>query len=267
MSEKIRSLDRALMIFHSPVDETVGVDNARRIFEDAKHPKSFVSLDRANHLLTNEADSRYVGAMLATWASKYLDVDARPRSETDDASSIAPLALSSASKPDGAVRADGATGAANGRGFTEEAVEGTRTHTGTQLYRTTVQSGRHRLVADEPASVGGADLGPTPYDLLLGALGACTGMTLRMYADRKEWPLETVTVQLAHEKIHAKDCEHCESESGKVDRITRTIDVTGDLSDQQRDRLLEIAEKCPVHRTLHSEVVVASHLAPAGDYS
>lgn len=258
MSARIRALDRALMVFHSPFDETVGVDNAKRIFEDARHPKSFVSLDRADHLLTDEADSKYVGTMVAAWASKYLDAQVETHSETENASSPTSMSLTDTSSSDGK---------ANGQGLADETIDGTRTQTGTQLYRTAVQSGRHRIVADEPTSVGGQDLGPTPYDLLLGALGACTGMTLRMYADRKDWPLETVTVDLSHEKIHAKDCENCESESGKVDRITRTVDVTGDLSDEQRDRLLEIAEKCPVHRTLHREVVVASSLASASEHA
>jgi len=228
MSRRIRGLDRALMIFHSPLDQTVGIDNAAGIFEDAKHPKSFVSLDQADHLLTNEADSRYVGTVLAAWASKYLD------------SEIAPDAA-------GESTASPAAG---------DAVDGTVTVTGTTPYRTSVQSGRHRLVADEPASVGGGDEGPTPYDLLLSALGTCTGMTLRMYADRKGWPLETTTVRLSHRKVHAEDCRDCESESGKVDRIHREVEVTGDLTDKQRDRLLEIADKCPVHRTLHGEVKV-----------
>jgi len=228
MSRRIRGLDRALMIFHSPLDQTVGIDNAAGIFEDAKHPKSFVSLDQADHLLTNEADSRYVGTVLAAWASKYLHANVAPEAAAD----------STVSSDDG------------------DSVDGTVTVTGTTPYRTSVQSGRHRLVADEPASVGGGDEGPTPYDLLLSALGTCTGMTLRMYADRKGWPLETTTVRLSHRKVHAEDCRDCESESGKVDRIHREVQVTGDLTDEQRDRLLEIADKCPVHRTFHGEVKV-----------
>jgi putative redox protein len=247
MSERIRSLNRALMVFHSPVDETVGVENARKIFEDAKHPKSFVSLDHADHLLTDESDSRYVGTMVAAWASKYLDIQPRPTTVVDQDASHAAASKSPA-------------GAPGGDGFAEKPVDGTRTVTGQQLYRTAVQSGVHRLIADEPESMGGQNLGPTPYDLLLSALGTCTGMTLRMYADRKEWPLKKAIVTLSHSKIHAKDCENCESDNGKVDRIERKIEVTGDLSPEQRARLLEIADKCPVHRTLHGEIVVDSEL-------
>ena len=220
MEETIETLDRALLVFHSPVDRTVGVDNAANIFRAAKHPKSFVSLDDADHLLTTRSDAEYLGVVLGAWAEKYVD-----------RSASAPAA------PD----------------------EGVRTRTG-DSYRTAIQAGPHALVSDEPEEVGGDDEGPTPYDLLLSALGSCTGMTLRMYADRKEWPLDETIVRLSHQKIHATDCENCDTEEGKVDRIHREIEVRGDLSDEQRARLLEIANKCPVHRTLHSEVSVQSSL-------
>ena len=220
MKDTIRTLDQALLIFHSPADQTVGVDNARRIFQAAKHPKSFVSLHEAAHLLTDPADAEYVGVVLGAWAEKYVD---RSTSEPEE---------------------------------TEGAVV---TRTG-DSYRTDIQAGRHSLVGDEPEDVGGDDAGPTPYDFLLSALGSCTGMTLRMYADRKEWPLEKTIVCLSHEKIHAEDCEHCDTDEGRVDYIEREIEVRGDLSDDQRERLLEIANKCPVHRTLHNEVDVQSSL-------
>jgi putative redox protein len=223
MEETIRTLERALLVFHSPVDQTVGVDNAARIFEAAKHPKSFISLDDADHLLTRRSDAEYVGLVLGAWAHKYVD------------------RTTSADRP-----AEG------------QVVTRTQGH-----YRTEIAAGRHTLVADEPASVGGDDAGPTPYDYLLAALGSCTGMTLRMYADRKDWPLEEATVRLSHEKVHAEDCDHCDTDRGKVDRIRREIELTGELEDQQRDRLLEIANKCPVHRTLHSEIDVQSSLRTA----
>ena len=228
MQEVIRSLNRALLIFHSPLDNTVGIDNAARIFQDAKHPKSFISLDQADHLLTDEADSRYVGTVLTAWARKYIDVSAY------------------------ATAADAADAPPND-------VDGVVARTG-EGFRTEVAAGTHRFVADEPESIGGTDTGPTPYDLLSAALGACTSMTLRMYADRKGWPLDEASVHLKHDKIHASDCEHCETESGKIDRIERQIEVKGDLSEDQRQRLLEIANKCPVHRTLHSEIAVPTGL-------
>ncbi|MFB6271855.1 MAG: alpha/beta fold hydrolase [Salinibacter sp.] len=225
MDETIGTLDQALMIFHSPVDQTVGVDNAAKIFQAAKHPKSFISLDDADHLLTTPSDAEYVGDTLGAWAGKYVD-----RSRT------AP------EHPEGQVT--------------------TRTR---EAYRTEIQAGRHSLVADEPQDVGGDDTGPSPYDYLLMALGSCTGMTLRMYADRKEWPLDKTIVRLSHDRIHAKECEDCETGDGRIDHVTREIDVRGDLTESQRERLLEIANKCPVHRTLHSEVKVDSTLREEGE--
>ncbi|CAN5650936.1 hypothetical protein BH24ACT20_BH24ACT20_13350 [soil metagenome] len=129
-------------------------------------------------------------------------------------------------------------------------------------FYTEITAGKHTLVADEPSGVGGTDAGPTPYDYLLGALGSCTAMTLRMYADRKEWPLDSVTVRLSHGKIYADDCANCETETGKIDRIEREIELEGDLDDAQREKLLEIADKCPVHRTLTSETIIED-LTPA----
>jgi len=227
MENTIGSLDRALMIFHSPFDETVGIDNAAKIFQAAKHPKSFVSLDRADHLLTDEGDSMYVGNVVGAWAHKYVGETEPTERETD-----------------------------------EQASDRVITRTG-EGFRTEILGGGHAFVADEPTSMGGTDTGPTPYDLLLAGLGSCTGMTLRMYADRKDWPLEETVVRLSHGKIHAEDCDDCESTDGKVDRITREIEVRGDLSDEQRERLLEIANKCPVHRTLHNEILVRSSLRNA----
>ncbi len=141
----------------------------------------------------------------------------------------------------------------NGEGWTV-------VHTGKEHYYTDIQSGGHTLAADEPVAVGGTDRGPSPYGLLASALGACTTITLRMYADRKKWPLTDVTVRLHHEKIHARDCEDCETREGRVDRIIREIDLEGPLDDEQRQRLLEIADKCPVHRTLRSEVSIQTVL-------
>ena len=224
----VAKLGKPLLILHSPVDDVVDVDHARRIYQAAKHPKSFVSLDDADHLLLKDpADARYVAEILAAWSGRYL------RTPEPEAPSAASPALEH-----GEVRVKSdATG-----------------------FRQQVLAGRHELTADEPVSVGGTDLGPNPYDYLLAALGACTNMTLRMYAERKGWPLEEVESRLKHSKIHARDCEECRSETGKIDLIEKTLAVNGPLNEAQRGRLLEIAGRCPVHRTLTSETVIRSRL-------
>jgi uncharacterized OsmC-like protein/pimeloyl-ACP methyl ester carboxylesterase len=220
MEQTIAGLGRPLLIFHSPVDQTVGIDNAALIYQAARHPKSFVSLDNADHLLLDERDSLYVGSVLAAWAYRYMD--APPEPDT-------PEAL----REDNRVAARTAAGA----------------------FRTEILARGHSLIADEPAAVGGENLGPTPYDLLAAALGACTTMTLRMYADRKKWPLEEAEVRLKHSRIHAEDEERCE-EGGeaRLDRLDREVTLVGPLDDEQRARLLEIADRCPVHRTLSAGV-------------
>ncbi|MEZ0107479.1 putative OsmC-like protein/alpha/beta superfamily hydrolase [Catenulispora sp. EB89] len=228
-AERIRELKAALLVMHSPQDEVVGVDNARRIFDTARHPKSFVSLDGADHLLTRRPDAQYAASVLAAWASRYLPVP--------DFSPEAQQAVFEAQQDTAVIV----------------------TETGTGPLQQLITAGRHRLVADEPVPVGG-DTGPNPYDLLLAALGACTSMTLRMYAERKNLPLEKVTVALRHDRIHAKDCEECESTAGFIDRIDRVIRLEGPLTQEQRARLQEIADKCPVHRTLTSETVIHTSL-------
>ncbi len=223
LEQRVGNLRRALLVCHAPGDTIVGVDNARMIFSAAKHPKSFLSLDDADHLLSKTADAAYAGNVIANWSLRYAS-DA-PASDT---------------VAEGLVRVRGSQG-----GLAHDIV-----------------AGRHRLRADEPESIpGGTDTGPTPYGLLLSALGACTAMTMRMYAERKQWPLEDVEITLKHEKIHARDCEDCETASGKIDQISRDITVSGPLDDTQRQRLREIADKCPVHKTLHSEVKIVTHIA------
>jgi uncharacterized OsmC-like protein/alpha-beta hydrolase superfamily lysophospholipase len=222
MEETLAELGRPLVIFHSPIDNVVGIENAAKLYTAARHPKSFVSLDDADHLLLDEADSRYVGDVLAAWASRYLE----PRSER--------TVEQAASDGDPRVSA----------------------RTGTEGYVTEILARGHALIADEPASVGGTDLGPTPYDLLAAALGACTTMTLRMYAQRKEWPLEEASVRIAHKKIHAEDEEACEDREARMDSLEREVTLEGPLDDEQRERLMEIADRCPVHRTLSAGVVI-----------
>jgi uncharacterized OsmC-like protein/alpha-beta hydrolase superfamily lysophospholipase len=229
----LSKLGKALLVFHAPRDQIVGIENAAAIFQAARHPKSFVSLDDADHLLTRRADAIYVADVLAAWATRYIGETEKRLAE--------PVAPEAGTVTVGEREADAA------RGISRLAQE--------------ILVGRHRLAADEPLDAGGSDLGPNPYDLLLAALGACTSMTLRLYADQKKWPLEHVRVDLSHQKIHAADCADCETREGKIDLIERAIKVSGPLDATQRQRLLEIAEKCPVHRTLHSEIKIASRLA------
>ena len=233
-AERIRGLGAALLVMHSPTDTTVDIDNARRIFDAARHPKSFVTLDGADHLLTKPADSAYAAAMLATWAGRY---------------AFAPLPEQTAAS------------------MPEDPAEGlvVVSETGAGAFAQQIRIGRHRLTADEPVPIG-TDTGPSPYDFLLAGLGACTSMTIRMYAERKKWPLEKVTVSLRHSRIHAEDCSNCETETGQLDRIERVIRLDGDLDGDQRQRLREIADKCPVHRTLHSEIVIDTTVSVAGRF-
>ncbi len=218
---RIAALKKPLLIFHGPRDETVGIDNAEAIYKAAKHPKSFVSLDDADHLLRSKADAAYVAEVLTAWACRYLGA-----AEPNRAAEPAP--------PAGMVRVS---------------------ETGRGKFANRVRVGRHVLAADEPVSVeGGLDTGPGPYDYLLAALGACTSMTIRMYAQMKGIALAGVSVDLHHEKIHAADCADCETKEGRIDRITRQIRLDGELSTEERAKLMAIADKCPVHRTLHSEI-------------
>ncbi|MCA9271897.1 MAG: OsmC family protein [Phycisphaerales bacterium] len=226
--ERVGRLRRALLVMHSPIDDVVGIDNARLLYEAARHPKSFVSLDDADHLLRKRRDADYAASVLAAWAGRYLSAD-------EDAPG----------PPAGPRDADSLEA-----GVVEVS------ETGTGRYANQVRAGRHRLSADEPEDLGGTDTGPSPYDYLLASLGACTSMTLRMYAERKGLALERVSVRLRHRRVHADDCSDCESKRGQVAELERVISLRGDLSDAERARLLEIADKCPVHRTLAGEIKI-----------
>ncbi|MEL6760581.1 MAG: alpha/beta fold hydrolase [Myxococcota bacterium] len=230
LERHVSGLKRPLLLLHSPVDETVSIDNARLIYQAARHPKSFVSLDSADHLLRNPRDSKYVASVLSAWSTRY--------TSGTDTETLPP-------QPPGCV-------------FVQESGFGD--------FQQNVRVANHDVFhADEPESLGGDDTGPSPYDLVLAGLGACTSITLRMYANHKQWPLERVSVKLRHEKRHREDAAEF-NQATKIDHIDRRIGIHGaELTEEQRQRLLEIAERCPVHRTLESEVVIqtdADDLSP-----
>ena len=222
--DDLAKMRKALLVCHAPQDEYVGIENASAIFTAARHPKSFLSLDTADHLLRKRSDAIYVADVIATWASRYLAVgEQRP------------------ALPDGVV-------------------EVSETRGGHLVQR--IRAGRHLLVADEPVAVGGEDAGPSPYDYLLAALGACTSMTMRLYAERKGISADRFSIRLSHRRIHAEDCADCDTKDGNIDEITRDITIAGDMTGAERARLMEIADKCPVHRTLTHEIKIRSNLVP-----
>ncbi len=220
--ERIASLGLPLMVMHCPQDEVVGIDNARLIFEKAKHPKSFVALDNADHLLTEPGSAEYAANMIAAWATPYLaDLPMAPREAF--------------------------------AGTVEVATAGGK-------FAQWVRTATHEFIADEPVSFGGSDHGPTPYDLLLAALGTCTSMTMQMYAERKKIPLDSVRIELEHSRDHHTDCVDCEDKGVPIQVIDRAIELSGDLTGEQRQRLMEIADKCPVHKTMLGELHIHSTL-------
>lgn len=226
LAPAIQNLKRALLVLHAPTDQTVGIENAAEIFTQAKHPKSFVTLDNADHLLTHKEDAAYAAEVIAAWSARYLGIR-QP---------AAPIGA-----PEGVVRST----EADPDGFLQDITAGPLHHT----------------LADEPLTYGGTDKGMTPYQFLSAGLAACTSMTVRMYARRKGWPLENIFVDVTHNKVHAQDCETCHTTEGKVDKFVRTIHLSGPLDADQKQRLLEIADKCPVHRTFESEITVKTKLA------
>ena len=220
LEQRLAKLGRALLVLHSPVDSVVSIDNAREIYAAAKHPKSFVSLDDADHLLSNQRDAEYAAEVIAVWARRFLQTELPG--------------------PVKGAHVAGRTG---------------------DKFLCRVQAGRHELMADEPASSGGGDQGPDPYGYLAAALGSCTVMTLNMYARHKGLAVERVSCDVSHQRIHADDCDDCERDGGKVDVFERVIEIEGDLSPEQRERMLQIADRCPVHKTLENEIKVRSRLA------
>lgn len=226
LTEAISKLHCPLLVMHAPLDATVGIENATQIFMAAKHPKSFVSLDNADHLLTRADDAEFAASVLEGWVSRYLK--GAPKT-THDAT----------------------------------AHEIIVSETGTGKYQNTIDMGPFHMLADEPTSMGGLNSGPSPYDLLGASLGACTSMTLRMYANVKKWDIGRISVEVSHEKIHAKDCEDCaediQAQGGKLDHFTRVIHVEGVDDEAVINKLIEIADKCPVHRTLEAKAHISTN--------
>ncbi len=216
LPEIVKNLRKSLLIMHSPQDNTVEIRNAEEIYLNARHPKSFISLDGADHLLTDKLDSVYVGKTISTWAERYLDVPEEAMLRT------AHQVVASLDAEDS--------------------------------FTTQMKIGSHYMIADEPQSFGGNDFGPSPYEFVSAGLSACTAMTLQMYAKRKQWDLQNVEVHTSYGKVHAEDCAICETSNAKIDTFEREIKITGELDEVQQKRLLEIADRCPVHRTLESEV-------------
>jgi len=215
----VNALRKALLVLHSPIDSIVPIEQAEKIFVAAKHPKSFVSLDDADHLLSKKPDAQYAAVTIAAWASRYVS--------EQSAAQVQKLS--------------------SGHVLVSE-----RDH----RFAQDVHSDSHHWIADEPASVGGSNFGPDPYEHLLASLGTCTAMTMRMYADRKKWPVEHISIELNHARDHGQDCAECDEAHPQIDIINRKISISGPLDDEQRERILAIADKCPVHRTMHNKLIV-----------
>lgn len=221
MTKLLQKTRKPILVLHSPQDKIVEIANAKEIYNAAHHPKSFISLDGANHLLTNKEDSFYVGEVLASWAKRYVLFNEEPELNTDKQTVV---------------------------------------RIGRTKYSTEIVARNHSILADEPKKYGGKDSGLTPYELLLASLGACTAITLRMYADRKKWDLDEVLVHLEHYKQHAEDCLSCEDSPAKIDKFVRTIELIGNLTFEERKRLLQIANRCPVHKTLENKIEIETVL-------
>lgn len=218
----VSDLDKALLILHSPQDRTVAIKNAEEVYKAAHHPKSFISLDGVDHMLSKTEDSQYVGKVIASWASKYVEI---PVEDTINS---------------------------------KHQVSASLYHDAT--YTTQLKLGRHALIADEPTRFGGDDFGPTPYEYLSASLASCTSITVQMYAKRKNWDLQHIQVDVDYDKKHALDCENCEDQTAKIDTFSKSISFTGNLTEEQKSRLLDISKKCPVHRTLENNIQIITEL-------
>ncbi|MEZ6022963.1 MAG: bifunctional alpha/beta hydrolase/OsmC family protein [Hyphomonadaceae bacterium] len=223
--ERVHAMRKPLLILHAPLDQTVGIDNATALFKAARHPKSFVSLDNADHLLTKPADAQYAATVIAAWASRFVEAEPEDPEHTEGPDALA-------------------------------------VETGAGKFQNYMVSGPHRQFADEPTEFGGYDSGPSPYDFAAMALAACTSMTLRLYAAKKQLELGRIKVAVSHNKVHARDCDDCTEDQraspDRIDRFERRISIEGGADAATRAKLVEIANKCPVHRTLEKGALVTT---------
>lgn len=224
LPEITKNLRKPLLIMHAPFDQTVGINNAHDLYHNAHHPKSFVSLDNADHLLSNPKDSKYVGNVIGTWADRYFEPKDNTMLDTNGEQLVAHLNL----KEDN--------------------------------FTTSIQTKKHNFIADEPASIGGNDFGPSPYDFLSAGLAACTVMTLKMYAERKKWDLREVYAYITYSKKHSDDLMLDLDKPKRIDHLQKRLKFIGDLDGVQKAKLKEIASKCPVHRSLLSETVIETEV-------
>lgn len=263
-SARLRDLDAALLVVHSPVDQTVGIDNAREIFEAAKHPKSFIALDGADHLLSDRDDAAFAASIIAAWAARYaFDSTASPATTVAVPASTATATTTAAAAATAAPSAASAASAVHPNAtVTHDGSSVIVSESGPARYEQRVFASGHEFISDEPAPLS-ENHGPGPYDFILAGLGSCTSITMRMYADRKKMPLTGVSVRLTRERIAAAECDHCTSTEGMVEHITRELTFDGELSQEQRDALLVIADKCPVHRTLEGEISISTSVTAA----
>jgi len=220
LPKTIKKLRKPILVMHAPTDTIVGIENAREIYNNAKHPKSFISLDNADHLLSNSRDSNYVGRMIGVWVERYFELQDNEMLSTDGEQLVAHLNL----KEDN--------------------------------FTTSIQTSKHNFIADEPESIGGDDFGPSPYDLLSAGLAACTVMTLKLYAERKKWDLQEVYAYVTYSKKHSDDLMIDAETPTHFDHISKRLRFVGNLDKKQKQRLKDIASKCPVHRTLQSQVII-----------
>ncbi|QYH36621.1 bifunctional alpha/beta hydrolase/OsmC family protein [Salinibacterium sp. M195] len=256
---RLRDLSAALLVVHSPIDQTVGIDNAREIFEAAMHPKSFVALDGADHLLSDRKDAAFAANIIAAWSARYAFEDLSTEATAHTGATTpapAPVTTPASTPPTSSAQASETSAVA----ITQDGTSVIVRESGPARYEQRVFASGHEFVSDEPAPLS-ENHGPGPYDFILAGLGSCTSITIRMYADRKKMPLTGVSVRLTRERIDAADCDHCASTEGMVEHITRELTFAGQLSDEQRDSLLVIADKCPVHRSLEGEISISTSVA------